>query len=145
MKINHWDGYVLVCFHPSDCPSDKSVWTRDCDPFLPAWSGSSPVKRSTTWPLKLLIIWQKQVNNVTLPVPQAMVCVMCAACPFFPVWSSPTKATAHGGGYWPPQPPWGHSGLCRDHTRALQSGPSVWQVDLWISDEVRKTDQHHEL
>lgn len=85
------------------------VCDREFVTFLPAWSASSPVKRSTTWPLKLLIIWQKQVNNVTLPVPQAMECVFrvlfldClvqsyqSCCPWWWVLTS----TAAMGPFWP--------------------------------------------
>lgn len=63
-------------------------------------------------------------------------------CPFFLLWPSAATAAAPDGGFWPPRPPRSHSGLCRDHTRSLQSGPPVQQVDsLWVSDEVRETRQ----
>ncbi len=153
MKINHWDGWVLVLPCPHKC---HWIWQYSNSVLQPksiffmcfaVWSESLPLKHSTTWRLKPLIIWQQQVNNVTLPVPRAMEKVNCSwemshgnelkpviidheqmDEPLFVGFSFAT-AVAHGSGYWPPRSSWSHPGMCRDHTRSVQTGPSDQQVD----------------
>lgn len=109
MKINHWDGYVLVCFYPSECPSGKSV--------NESWPFSSSTIRELS---------SKALHNLTPQAPDYMaetgkqchstcspgngVCDVCCV-PFLPYlvqsyqsccpWRWVLTSTAAMGPFWP--------------------------------------------
>lgn len=62
---------------------------------------------------------------------------------FFSVGFSFAAAVAHGSGSGPPHPPRCHPGMCRDHTRPVQAGPSNQQVDYCLT--LQSTSRNTEL
>lgn len=119
-----------------------------------AWSENWPPKHCTTWRLGRLIIWRRQVSNVTLPVPQAAekfriadgrspapVAKICGSASAL----SATAAADHGHRHRPARPPRRHHGLRWGRACTVQRGPPDWQVRIDVFYIPHSTDAKYKM